>query len=718
MKKLGGVWMLFLLLFLSVKNYAQSYQPNWASLDQRPVPQWFKNVKFGIFIHWGVHAVPAYCSKGNYAEWYQYGLATGDTARMNYQKLKFNSAPYADFANQFKAELFKPDEWASLIEKSGAKYVVLTSKHHDGFALWPSKEADNSWGYPWNSVTTGPKRDLIADLFASLRKTSVKPGLYYSLFEWFNPLYLKDKNKYVTEHMWPQMKELINNYQPEVFWTDGDWDLSAETWKSQQFLAWLYNESTVKEKVVTYDRWGAGTRFHHGGVYTPEYQPDINFEDHYWEESRGMGMSYGYNREEDAWDYNSVQSLVLQLVDKVSAGGNFLLDIGPDEHGKIPPIMQERLLDIGKWMDINSEAIYNTERWKRPSQWTDGKTDYKPKKGEDFLIKTTINPEQGYAVKDCFFTYNAEKNNLYAILPKWPNDKTFTIKDLKLNQNTKIELLETKQVLQWKQVKNDVIIAFPDFNPNKIKSQHAFAIKINNDGKFVKKPKATVNYLKGTTYPTVQIETIANTQIFYTLDGTEPTTAAIAYKLPFSVKNDTTLKFAAFAAEILPSNTQSIALKTYNWQKTQVVPNLKNGISLSIYETPITAVDDLLMQKPLQTKLVKNVSLSDTTRKEHVGLVFEGWIKIPEDAVYDFYLSGDDGTKLWMDNQVLISSANVNGSDLRTAKMAFKKGFHQIKLAYLQVGGDASLKLQIKSANFKKQNIPSNWWFTQIKYNR
>ena len=715
MKKLNCILLFFLLLFFFPKLSAQTYQPNWDSLDKRPVPQWFKDVKFGIFIHWGVYSVPGYCSKGNYAEWYQYGLATGDAARINYQKLKFNNAPYADFANQFKAELFQPDEWASLIEKSGAKYVVLTSKHHDGFALWPSKEADKSWGYPWNSVTTGPKRDLIADLFASLRKTSVKPGLYYSLFEWFNPLYLKDKNKYVTEHMWPQMKELINNYQPDVFWTDGDWDLSAETWKSQQFLAWLYNESAVRQNVVTYDRWGAGTRFHHGGVYTPEYQPDVNFEDHYWEESRGMGMSYGYNREEDAWDYNSAQSLVLQLVDKVSGGGNFLLDIGPDEHGKIPPIMQERLLDIGKWMDINGEAIYNTERWKRPSQWTEGEIGYKPKKGEDFLIKTTINPEMGYAVKDCFFTYNVEKNNLYAILPKWPNDKTFTIKDLKLNQNTKIELLETKQVLQWKQVNNDVIIAFPDFNPNQIKSQHAFVIKINNDGKFVKKPKATVNYLNGTTYPTVQIETIANAQIFYTLDGSEPTTAAIAYKLPFSVKNDANLNFAAFADGLLPSNTQSIALKTYNWQKNQVVPNLKNGISLTIYETPITVVDDLLMQKPLQTKLVINVSLSDITRKEHVGLVFDGWIKIPEDAVYNFYLSGDDGTKLWMDNQVLIPSAHVNGSDLRTAKMALKKGFHQIKLAYLQIGGDASLKLQVESPSLKKQNIPSTWWFTNPK---
>ena len=159
----------------------------------------------------------------------------------------------------------------------------------------------------------------------------------------------------LTEAYWravrwgdPGFIEEINRYQPDVFWTDGDWDPPADLWKSQQFLTWLYNESVVKDKVVVNDRWGAGIRFKHGGIFTPEYQPDLDFENHAWEESRGMGFSYGYNREEDAWDYNSTQSLILQLIDKVSRGGNFLLDIGPDEHGKIPPIMQERLIEMGK----------------------------------------------------------------------------------------------------------------------------------------------------------------------------------------------------------------------------------------------------------------------------------------------------------------------------------------------------------------------------------
>jgi len=465
---------------------AQSYQADWSSLDQRPVPQWFKDAKFGIFIHWGVYSVPGFSKKGDYAEWYQNGLMSGDTARINYHKNKFGDLTYYELADQFKAELYHPDEWAQLIEKAGAKYVVLTSKHHDGFALWPSKETDLAWKFPWNSAERGPHRDLLGELFTALRKTSVRPGMYYSLYEWYNPLWLHDKPNYVAEYMLPQMHDLITTYQPEVLFTDGDWAGSDTLFQSREFLAWLYNESPVKDKIVTYDRWGDSIRFHHGGVYTPEYEPNADFKDHYWEESRGMGRSYGYNREEDAWDYNSTQSLVFQLIDKVSRGGNLLLDIGPDEHGKIPPIMQERLLQIGEWLKINGEAIYGSSRWKTPSQWGKGSRDIKPvaQGGGDLLLKMTVSPDPGYAVKECFFTYNATRKDLYVILPKWPalsatGAASFTIDDLPLAPGTRIESLDTHASLSWRRVGNNCVITLPPFDPNRIKSKFAFVFKIN-----------------------------------------------------------------------------------------------------------------------------------------------------------------------------------------------------------------------------------------------
>ena len=433
---------------------AQTWQPIWESLDKRPIPQWYKDAKFGIFIHWGVYSVPGYSKVGDYAEWYQHGLNSHDTLRIAYHKKKFGDLTYYQLADQFKAELYDPDEWAHLFEQSGAKYVVLTSKHHDGFANWPSKETAKAWDMPWNAAVTGPHRDLLGDLFTAIRKTSVHPGMYYSLYEWYNPLWLKDKPRYVAEYMWPQMKDLITTYRPDVFWTDGDWEQPDTLWKSQQFLAWLYNESPVKDRVVTFDRWGKDIRFHHGGVYTPEYQPNLDFKGHYFEESRGMGFSYGYNRAEDAWNYNSPQSLILALVDKVSRGGNFLLDIGPDEHGKIPPIMEERLLQIGDWLKINGEAIYGSVRWTRPSQ------------GE-------LNRD---SVKECFFTFNPQRKELYVILPQWHPE--FTIRDLSLPRAAVADLLDTHQPLTMTQQGKNVVINLPAFDPATITSRYAYVIRI------------------------------------------------------------------------------------------------------------------------------------------------------------------------------------------------------------------------------------------------
>jgi alpha-L-fucosidase len=466
------------LLLMVTGLWAQSYDPTWESLDRRPVPQWYKDAKFGIFIHWGVYSVPGFTKKGEYAEWYQHGLKSGDSLINRYQREKFGDLTYYQLADQFKAELFNPDEWAKVIEGSGARYVVLTSKHHDGWANWPSKQTSLAWYFPWNAAMTGPHRDLLGDLFTALRKTSVHPGMYYSLYEWYNPLWLKDRPRYISDYMLPQMHDLVNTYKPDVFWTDGDWEDSDTTFRSREFLAWLYNESPVKDRVVTYDRWGRGIRFHHGAVYTPEYQPDLDFKDHYFEENRGMGFSYGYNRAEDAWDYNSAKSLVLQLIDKVSRGGNFLLDIGPDEHGKIPPIMEERLAQIGHWMNFNNEAIYGTVRWKAASQWGPGRRDYKPANGGgDLLLKLTVEPDPGYAVKECFFTYNPASHSLYVLLPRWPGS-SFTVQDLRLPAGSRAELLETHQPLKWKQQGAAVRLELPAFDPNKNKSEYAYVIKL------------------------------------------------------------------------------------------------------------------------------------------------------------------------------------------------------------------------------------------------
>jgi alpha-L-fucosidase len=697
----------FLLsLVLMNKNSSAQYQPAWESLDKRPVPQWFKDSKFGIFIHWGVYAVPGYCTKGNYAEWYQQGLMNGDTARINFHKKKFGDRTYYDLANDFKAELFQPDEWAKLFEQSGAKYIVLTSKHHDGYSLWPDATANKTWGFPWNAAVVGPKRDLLGDLFTAVRKTSVRAGMYYSLYEWFNPLWKKDQQKYATEHMWPQAQYLINTYQPDVFWTDGDWDASAETWKSKELLAWMYNESPVKDKVVTYDRWGSGVRFKHGAVYTPEYQPDLDFADHAWEESRGMGFSYGYNREEDAWDYNSTQSLVLQLIDKVSRGGNFLLDIGPDEHGKIPPIMQERLLQIGDWLNINGEAIYNTVRWKTTAQWSEGRKDYTSKSG-DMLLKITIDPDPGYAVKEVFYTYNANTNDLYALLPKFPDNRKIVLKDIQLPAGAAISFLATKEQLKWKQAGNNIEVEFPEYNPNKIKAPYAYAIKISGYGKFASKGQISAEYKNGSLQPTVNIQAATGETIYYTIDGSEPTTASAMFSKPFVLSKSATVKARAFNSGYLPGAVTEEVITRYEWQKATTVANVKAGVRYSYFEP--TGKIDLNAVNATATKsgIAAVISEEVKQRKEKYALSFEGYIKVNKEGVVHFFTLSDDGSKLFIDDIEVVNNDGEHGSVEKAGKAALKKGYHKIKVVYFDGGGGNELKVYWQPEGGKKEKIPA-----------
>ena len=413
---------------------AEIYQPNWDSLDRRPTPDWFSAARFGIFIHWGVYSVPAYApvlpGRLAYAEWYWHAITAGrepkanptDAGSWEYHKRVYGAdCPYQNFAPQFRAELFDPDRWADVFQRSGAKYVAITSKHHEGFALWPSREASKTWGRPWNAMEIGPKRDLLGDLTGAVRAKGLKMGFYYSLYEWYNPLYLSDRRRYAAEHMAPQFKDAVTRYQPSIIFSDGEWDMTSTEWRSPELLAWLFNESPVKDDVVVNDRWGKDTRHKHGGYWTTEYTPGMSDISHPWEESRGMGFSYGYNRAERAEHYHTARELVLLLADLVSRGGNLLLDIGPAADGTIPVIMEERLLQMGDWLKVNGEAIYGTKPWKtaRQSAGEAPKVTYNQEYNANYDVARLAE------TVEAFFT--AKGSDVYAILPRWPG-RRFTLK--------------------------------------------------------------------------------------------------------------------------------------------------------------------------------------------------------------------------------------------------------------------------------------------------
>ena len=186
---------LLLILFASgVAGQEKRFAANWESLDSRPTPTWFLDAKFGVFIHWGVYAVPAWGMPQQYSEWYWNRLMSKEEKwapwREFHRRNYGNQFDYSEFAPMFKAELYDSKQWASLFKRAGVKYVVPTSKHHDGFAIWPSAEASRNWGRPWNSMEVGPKRDLLGELATATKDEGLRFGFYYSLYEWYNPLWL------------------------------------------------------------------------------------------------------------------------------------------------------------------------------------------------------------------------------------------------------------------------------------------------------------------------------------------------------------------------------------------------------------------------------------------------------------------------------------------------------------------------------------------------
>jgi len=326
-------------------------------VEQRQYPQWFKDAKLGIFIHWGLYSVPAYGGKESYGEWFLRGLQLGDSLRTNFMKDTYGqNFTYKDFAKEFKAELFNPDEWAELFKNAGAKYVMLVSKHHDGFALWPSKFSRN-----WNSVDTGPKRDIVGELTNSVRDSGLKMGLYYSLPEWNHPLHRwytdphKNIGNYVDSYMIPQFKELISTYKPSLIFADGEWYNSAKDWHSAELIDWYYN--LVGEDAIVNNRWGSGLDT---GFLTPEYSAGIKVTDRPWAEVRGIGRSFGLNRNENLEAYGTSKELINRFIQTVANGGGMILNVGPKADGQIPMIQQERLMDLGNWLKINGDAIYGS----------------------------------------------------------------------------------------------------------------------------------------------------------------------------------------------------------------------------------------------------------------------------------------------------------------------------------------------------------------------
>jgi len=329
-----ATYFLFAILLLSGYSFAQKVQP-----DEKTM-QWFADAKLGIFIHWGIYAV-----NGIDESWSFYN----------------NKISYDDYMKQldgFTASNYHPEEWAALIKESGARYAVLTSKHHDGVALWDTKYGD------LNVVEKTPaKRDLIGPYVKALRDKDLKVGLYFSLIDWSYPDYpakTRTEKRYENDperwnrfvkYFYGQVEELVNKYRPDLIWFDGDWEHSAEEWHAKELRKDL---KTWNPGIIINSRLRG-----YGDYATPEQGIPINRpKSKYWELCMTINDSWGYQGRDK--NYKSVNQIIRIFADVIGKGGNLLLDIGPKEDGTIPDEQVKVLKDLGRWTKKHAEAIYGT----------------------------------------------------------------------------------------------------------------------------------------------------------------------------------------------------------------------------------------------------------------------------------------------------------------------------------------------------------------------
>ena len=354
---------------------AKTYEPNWRSLKQYPVPQWLRDGKFGIYTHWGIYSVPAFGGNGT---WYANKVYTKPNSPQRKHQVEtygpLSEFGYKDFIPMFKAEKFDADEWAELFAKSGAKFAGPVAEHHDGFAMWDTKYSE------WNAAKMGPKRDVVGELEKAIKKRDMKfVTAFHHAANWFyfpvwdkkldcsdpkysglyGPIHGADEmpSKEYMDEWYGKIIEVIDNYDPDFIWFDFALEMIHDDY-TKEFIAYYYNQSVEHDKsvVVTYKNH--------------DLPPGVGIQDL----ELGQATELTYNEwitdssvdDQGAWSYvtnakfKPVDRLVDNLVDRVSKNGYLLLNVGPKPDGSIPEGAKKALLGMGKWLDINGEAIYGT----------------------------------------------------------------------------------------------------------------------------------------------------------------------------------------------------------------------------------------------------------------------------------------------------------------------------------------------------------------------
>jgi alpha-L-fucosidase len=646
--------------------------------------QWWREARFGLFIHWGLYSIPAGEWDGNtsHGEWIR------TTAHIPL-------AQYDGFVGQFNPVKFNAEEWVLLAKEAGMKYIVITSKHHDGFCLFDSKFTD------FDVMSTPFHRDILKQLSAACHKHGLKMCWYHSIMDWHHPDYLPrrewendrstdgaDFNRYV-QHMKNQIRELLTNYgEIGVLWFDGEWE---STW-NETYGRDLYSYVRgLSPSIIVNNRVGAGRagmegltkEGEFGGDFgTPEQQiPATGLPGVDWETCMTMNEHWGYNKFDQQW--KSTKDILQMLADVASKGGNYLLNVGPTPEGVFPQASVTRLREIGKWTSLNGESIYGT--------------------GASPFRKLSW----GRATQKVI----PEGTRLYLHVFDWPANGRLVIPGI-YNQPVRSYLLVDKKKVNLRVAREEdaLCVNVPSKAPDTVNSVVVLDVEGRVDVNNPPTVESAFTSFIGDLPVTIGTDR-ERVEVHYTTDGSVPTANSPVVKNPIVLSQTTTIAARCFRDGKPVSGTETATFTKIAVHPALVQGALMQGLHYRYYDGEWDSLPDFRSLRPTREGTLANIDLSPRKQAERFGFEYSGFLRLEEDDVYAFFTSSDDGSRLFIDDSLVVDNDGLHGMQEKRGDIALAKGVHSIRIPFFQKSGGYGLTVSLMSLKMEKQLLPAAMLF-------
>lgn len=640
-----------------------------------PRLNWWKNAKFGMFIHWGLYSVleGEYAGNPNHAEWIR------TTA-------KIPQSEYNQLLARFNPTKFNATEWASYAKQAGMQYVVITTKHHDGFALFDSKVSD------FDVMSTPFKRDIMAELSDAVRRQGIKMGWYHSIMDWNHPDYLPRRDWETTRSsdganfnsynnfLNQQVTELLTNYGDiSVMWFDGEWE---STWNHERGSKLYKLCRSLQDKVLINNRVDVGRQGmagmspagFMGDFGTPEQTiPESGIPGAAWESCLTMNANWGWNRADKNW--KSSKELVAMLVDIVSKGGNLLLNIGPKPDGTFPQEAITRLEDIGFWMLENGDAIYGTTA--SPFKHLNG-------------AKATT-----------------KENKLYLFVDNPALAKKIELPGLATEIYSARVLGEDIPVAYSQSAETAVISAYPEKSRLMTVIEVTLAdspvvlnaIEFSGPTSFYKTPHQVV------------LPELDGYEIRYAFEGEPLNYQSPLYNGGIQLDNSATIRAAYFKNGVQRNKTSSQKFEKLSLIPSLKIPNGKPGLKMDEFLGNWQVLPAFKELTPTKSGTATSFTLDNLTASEFVGRLYSGFFNAEESGLYEFELTSDDGSALTIAGKPLINNDGLHNAITKTGVICLEAGLHRFQLAWFNASGGKELRLKQRFENGAWTEISSDQFF-------